>query len=86
MLAVVYYHVTSVVISIRVDERLKRELEELGIDYADLVRRYLEEVVRREKLKREIERADRIREELLRVHGVFPSLAELVREDRDDDH
>ena len=78
MLAVVYYHVTSAVISIRVDEGLKRELEELGIDYAGLVRRCLEEVVRRE-----VERADWIREGLLRVHGVFPSLAELVREDRD---
>ena len=84
MFTEVDYYVASAVISIRVDEGLKRELEELGIDYADLVRRCLEEVVRREKLKREIERADRIREGLLRVHGVFPSLAELVREDRDD--
>ena len=48
------------------------------------MRRYLEEVVRRKKLRREVERADRIRERLLRVHGVFPSLAGLVREDRDD--
>ncbi len=39
----------STVISIRVDEKLKKELEELGIDYAELVRKYLEEIVRKEK-------------------------------------
>ena len=83
MFTEVDYYVASAVISIRVDEGLKRELEELGIDYAGLVRRCLEEVVRRERLRREVERADWIREELLRVHGVFLSLAELVREDRD---
>ncbi|MBB5254697.1 antitoxin component of RelBE/YafQ-DinJ toxin-antitoxin module [Sulfurisphaera ohwakuensis] len=40
---------TNAVISIRVDEKLKKELEELGIDYPNLVRSYLEEVVRKEK-------------------------------------
>jgi antitoxin component of RelBE/YafQ-DinJ toxin-antitoxin module len=40
---------TTTVISIRVDEKLKKDLGELGIDYAELVRKYLEEVVRKEK-------------------------------------
>ena len=54
-----YYHVTSVVISIRVDEGLKRELEELRIDYADLVRRSKQRrLVRRMAVVREVERAD----------------------------
>ncbi|WP_187146821.1 antitoxin [Saccharolobus islandicus] len=76
----------STVISIRIDEKLKKELEELGIDYAELVRKYLEEVVRKEKLKRELKEADRIREELLKIHGYYSSSAELIREDRDDYH
>ncbi|WP_187287674.1 type II toxin-antitoxin system VapB family antitoxin [Saccharolobus islandicus] len=76
----------STVISIRIDEKLKKELEELGIDYAELVRKYLEEVVRKEKLKRELKEADRIREELLKTHGYYSSSAELIREDRDDYH
>ncbi|ACR41630.1 conserved hypothetical protein [Sulfolobus islandicus M.16.4] len=76
----------STVISIRVDEKLKKELEELGIDYAELVRKYLEEIVRKEKMKRELKEADRIREELLKTHGYYYSSAELIREDRDDYH
>ncbi|MEM0373172.1 MAG: antitoxin [Sulfolobaceae archaeon] len=74
----------STVISIRIDEKLKRELEELGINYADLVRKYLEELVRKEKMRRELMEADRIREELLRSHGYYSPSAELIREDRDD--
>lgn len=75
---------TTTVISIRVDEKLKKELEELGIDYPNLVRSYLEEVVRKEKMRRELKEADRIREELLKSHGYYSSSAELVREDRDN--
>ncbi|PVU69235.1 antitoxin [Sulfolobus sp. SCGC AB-777_L09] len=74
----------STVISIRIDEKLKKELEELGIDYPDLVRKYLEEVVRKEKMRRELEEADKIREKLLKSHGYYSSSAELVREDRDN--
>ncbi|AKA74805.1 antitoxin [Saccharolobus solfataricus] len=77
---------TSTVISIRVDERLKKELEELGIDYPELVRRYLEEVVRKEKMRRELREANGIREELLKSHGYYSPSAELVREDRDGYH
>ncbi|WCM36569.1 antitoxin [Sulfolobus islandicus] len=79
-------NMVSTVISIRIDEKLKKELEELGIDYAELVRKYLEEVVRKEKLKRELKEADRIREELLKTHGYYSSSAELIREDRNDYH
>ncbi|PVU75153.1 antitoxin [Acidianus hospitalis] len=79
-------NMTTTVISIRVDEKLKKELEELGIDYAELVRKYLEEVVRKEKKRRELEEADKIREELLKTHGYYSSSAELIREDRDDYH
>lgn len=42
----------SVVIGVRVPRRLKEELEKLGINYAEEIRRYLEQRVREEKAKR----------------------------------
>ncbi|MGC9130868.1 MAG: antitoxin, partial [Pyrobaculum sp.] len=39
----------SVVIGVRVPRRLKEELEKLGINYAEEIRRYLEQRVREEK-------------------------------------
>ncbi|MEL9990670.1 MAG: antitoxin [Thermoproteus sp.] len=71
------------VISIRVRKGLKGELEELGMDYAGLVREFLEEVVRREKTKMSLRRAEEIRRELA-ARGPFRPTAELVREDRDE--
>lgn len=58
-------------ISIRVSKRLKEDLERLGIDYADLVRQYLEDVVRREKKRAILREADKIREELRAKYGVL---------------
>ncbi|WP_338602215.1 antitoxin [Sulfolobus tengchongensis] len=72
-------HVSDV-ISIRVSKKLKRDLEELNINYSDKVREYLEELVRKEKLKRELDNARKIREEIKTT--VTPS-ADLIREDRD---
>jgi hypothetical protein len=40
----------SEVISVRVRRELKRGLEELGIDYAEEIRRFLEELVARERV------------------------------------
>ncbi|MCH1770415.1 MULTISPECIES: antitoxin [Metallosphaera] len=71
-------------ISIRVSKRLKEELERLGIDYADLVRQYLEDVVRREKKRAILREADKIREELRAKYGVLSPSSPLVREDRDE--
>ncbi|MEZ0249154.1 MAG: antitoxin [Thermoproteus sp.] len=73
----------SEVISIRVRRGLKRELEELGIDYAELVREFLEELVRREKTRLLLRRAEEIRKELA-ARGSFRQTAELVREDRNE--
>ncbi|MGC9130027.1 MAG: antitoxin, partial [Pyrobaculum sp.] len=47
----------SDVISVRVRKELKKALEDLGIDYAEEVRRYLEELVARERRRRALERA-----------------------------
>lgn len=73
----------SEVISIRVRRGLKKELEELGIDYADAVRRFLEELVARERRRLALERAKALREELGKK-GNFPPSAGLIREDRDE--
>ncbi|QKR00291.1 antitoxin [Metallosphaera tengchongensis] len=73
----------SEVISIRVSRKLKEDLEELNINYSELVRQYLEQVVRKEKMKRLLQNADTIREEL-RDRNFIPSY-ELVRQDRDED-
>ncbi len=71
----------SVVIGVRVPRRLKEELEELGINYADEIRRYLEQRVREERAKRLIERIEEFRR---RIKPIEENLsAELIREDRD---
>lgn len=70
-------------ISIRVSKRLKEDLERLGINYADLVRQYLEDVVRREKKRAILKKADRMREEFKEKYGILSSSSPLVREDRD---
>lgn len=72
-------------ISIRVRKRLKEDLERLGIDYADLVRQYLEDLVRREKKRMMLREADKLREELRVKYGTLPSSSPLVKEDRDED-
>jgi len=69
----------SDVISIRISKKLKQELEELGIDYADKVRQYLEELVMRERRRRALEKIDMLKKE---VKGGSP-FYEDVREDRD---
>ncbi|MCY0859919.1 MAG: antitoxin [Sulfolobaceae archaeon] len=76
----------SEVISIRISRKLKQELEELNIDYPELVRKYLEEVVRKEKVKRLLAEADKIRDELKEKYGNFKPSYELIREDRDEDN
>jgi len=73
----------SEVISVRVRRELKRGLEELGIDYAEEIRRFLEELVARERLRRVLDRARALRRELEGEVGLLPSSAELIREDRD---
>jgi len=76
----------SVVISVRVRKELKEELERLGIDYAEAVRRFLEELVARERMRLALEKAREVREKLRSKVGTLSPSAELIREDRDADH
>jgi hypothetical protein len=76
----------SVMISIRVRKELKEELEMLGIDYAEAVRRFLEELVARERRRLALEKAREVRERLRSKVGTLSPSAELIREDRDASH
>ena len=76
----------SVVISVRVRKELKEELERLGIDYAEAVRRFLEELVARERRRLALVKAREVRERLRSKVGTLSPSAELIREDRDAGH
>jgi len=76
----------SDVIAIRVSKKLKEELQELKMDYADDVRECLERKVKAEKLKRVMKEVDAFRNELSKKTGVTESSADIIRKDRDHGH
>ena len=71
----------TVVISVRIREEVKRVLEEAGINISKAVREYLEELAWRIRVRKTIEKWDKM------LEGVKPSekgfAARSVREDRD---
>jgi hypothetical protein len=76
----------SDVIAIRVPKKLKEELQELNMDYADEVRECLERKVKAEKLKLVMKEIDTFRIELGKKTGITVSSADIIREDRDHGH
>jgi len=71
----------STVIGIRIPRKLKEELEELGINYAEEIRHYLEKRVREERAKRLLEKIESFRK---RINVIDDNLsAKLIREDRE---
>lgn len=76
----------SEVIGVRVPKKLKEELQELNLNYADEVRACLEKMVKKQKIKQALEEANKFREELQKKTGLTPSSAEFIREDRDHGH
>jgi len=76
----------SDVISVRVPKKLKDELQELKMDYADEVRECLERKVKAEKLKKMLKETDAFRAELARKTGLTKSSSDIIREDRDRGH
>jgi hypothetical protein len=76
----------SDVIAVRVPKRLKEELQELNMDYADDVRECLERKVKTEKLKLVMKEIDTFRIELSKKTGTTASSADIIREDRDHGH
>jgi hypothetical protein len=76
----------SDVIGIRVPKRLKAELQDLDLDYAEEVRACLERMVKIKKLKKALEEADEFRNNLQKKTGLTSSSAEFIREDREHGH
>jgi hypothetical protein len=77
------YYGMSEVIFIRISRELKEDLEKLRINYSETIRNLLEDLVRKEKMRRLLEDSDKIRNSLLK-QGYFESSAELIREDREE--
>ena len=76
----------SDVVAIRVPKKLKKELQDLNLDYAEDVRECLERKIKAEKLKRLMKEVNTFRNELGKKTGVTSSSAEAIREDRDYGH
>jgi hypothetical protein len=76
----------SDVIAIRVPKELKKELQQLNPDYAEEVRVYLEQMVKKKKLKQALAEATRFRQELYKEIGNTTPAADIIREDRDHGH
>jgi hypothetical protein len=76
----------SDVIAIRVPKKLKDELQELNLDYAEEVRACLERMVKRKKLKQLMQEVDGFRNDLSKKTGMTASSAEIIRDDREHAH
>lgn len=76
----------SDVIAIRVPKELKKQLQELNPDYAEDVRAYLEQMVKKKKIKQALADATHFRNELYKKIGNTASSADIIREDRDYGH
>jgi hypothetical protein len=76
----------SEVIGIRVPRELKKELQDLDVDYSEEVRICLERIVRQKKIKKTLEEIDEHREKLHQKVGLTRSSVDIIREDRDSDH
>lgn len=76
----------SDVIAIRVPKKLKDELNELGLDYAEDIREHLERMVKRTKLRKVMKGIDEFRNGLGKKVGMTASSAHIIREDREHGH
>jgi len=76
----------SDVIAVRVPKKLKDELQELHIDYAEDVRECLERKVKAEKLKQVLKEVNTFRNELGKKTGITESSTDIIQEDRKHGH
>lgn len=70
----------SVVIGVRVPRKLKKELEELGIDYTREIKEFLARRIREEKAKKLAREIEEFKSRLKPIRGNLS--AEFIREDR----
>jgi hypothetical protein len=69
----------SVTVAVRISKRLKDELKELNLDYADEMRMCLERLVKRKKLKQALQQVDEFRTQMNGHTGKTKSSAEIIR-------
>lgn len=74
------------VITVRVSSKLKKEAEELGINYIKEIKEYLEMKVREKRFLKTLAKANGFRKRLEKKVGNTTSAAEIIRWDRDYDH
>ena len=70
----------SVVIGVRVPKRLRKELEDLGINYSEEVRKFLEDLVRKKKAEKILKELEDLERSIGRIKGNLS--VEFIREDR----
>lgn len=71
----------TAVVGVRVPEGLKKELEELNIEYAEDVRRLLEEKVKRKKMEEAMKKLAEVRAKIGKLEGDYAT--KIIREMRD---
>ncbi len=71
----------STVISVRVPKEVKEELDRLGVDYSEEVRRLFEDIIRRRRMEEAVETLRRFRSSIGEVEGDLA--AEIVRGERE---
>jgi glucan phosphorylase len=72
----------TVVIGVRVPRWVKEELERLGINYNEEIRRFLLNQIKEKKMRELAARMDKIRKQAKAVKGNLS--AEVIRESRDE--
>lgn len=72
----------SDVIAIRVPKKLKQEIQNLNLDYAEEVRSCLERAVKKKKLEQVIKEVEMFRNDLSKKAGETTGSADIIREDR----
>lgn len=76
----------SEVLGIRVPKKLKEELQDLDLDYAEEVRSCLERMVKMKKLKEAKKHVDEFRNKLYDKTGLTSPAADIIRENRERAH
>jgi len=71
----------STVIGVRVPKEVKEELDRLGVDYSEEVRRLFEEIIRRRRMEEAVKDLRLFRSSIGEVEGDLA--AEIVRGDRE---
>ena len=71
------------IISIRISEKLKKELKEYKINYKDEVRNYLELLIKKKKIKEKLNDINSNRNKMELKYGVLDDSYKLIRDDRD---